>query len=68
MGVIHPLAPLKLRWDSFVGIVLMLCLILTPYQICFERRNHGPFTPVECLNLSMDMVFLRVASTSLQHG
>ncbi|KAH8054416.1 voltage-gated potassium channel [Aureococcus anophagefferens] len=70
VGVIHPLAPLKLRWDSCTGfaLVLMLCLIITPYQLCFERSNSGPFSPIESLNLAMDMCFLADFLITFQTG
>ncbi|KAH8071618.1 voltage-gated potassium channel [Aureococcus anophagefferens] len=46
----------------------MLCLIITPYQLCFERSNSGPFSPIESLNLAMDMCFLADFLITFQTG
>ena len=38
-GVIHPLGPWKMRFDGFVAVALMICLIVTP------RAGRADATP-----------------------
>lgn len=58
VGVINPMGTFRLTWDMGTSYLLMICLILTPYQLCFMRTQLGPFESVELVNLIIDLVFL----------
>ena len=58
VGVINPMGNFRLTWDMMTSYLLCLCLFLTPYQLCFVRRELGPFESIECINLTIDLVFL----------
>ncbi|KAJ1457946.1 hypothetical protein M885DRAFT_562425 [Pelagophyceae sp. CCMP2097] len=58
LRVVDPLSPPKLWWDSFVGAVLVACVVITPFQLCFIRANLGLFSPLEVVNLFLDCILL----------
>mmetsp|Transcript_33078 Transcript_33078/g.116093 ORF Transcript_33078/g.116093 Transcript_33078/m.116093 type:complete len:728 (+) Transcript_33078:112-2295(+) len=58
LGVVDPLSPPKLWWDSFVGVVLVACVVITPFQLCFIRADLGLFSPLEVINLFLDCILL----------
>ena len=62
LPVFDPLDKLRLQWDLFVMIVLLVCIVVTPFQICFLRREPAPWGALSCFNLTMDVIFLVDAS------
>lgn len=58
VGVVNPMGNFRLTWDMMTSYLLMVCLFLTPFQLCFIRRELGPFELIEILNLAIDLIFL----------
>ena len=58
VGVIDPLGWFRLHWDIMVCGVLLLCLLVTPFQLCFIRHDIGCWEPLEVINLAFDVIFL----------
>ena len=58
--MMHPLGSFHVQWDGGMVLVILLCVVMTPFQIAFpHRRCVNPWTdPMELFNLVLDLILL----------
>ena len=58
--MMHPLGTFHVRWDSAMVVVILLCVVMTPFQMAFPARGCvNPWSdPMELFNLALDLVLL----------
>ena len=58
--MMHPLGTFHVRWDSAMVVVILLCVVMTPFQMAFPARGCvNPWSdPMELFNLTLDLVLL----------
>ncbi|CAM9557361.1 unnamed protein product, partial [Phaeothamnion confervicola] len=58
--IFHPMEPFKIKWDLFVGSLILLSCISVPFTISFDVRESVGLTAVEsCVDLLffVDIIF-----------
>jgi CRP-like cAMP-binding protein len=56
--IIHPMLPMKMAWDLFVGILILYSVITIPVNLCFVNYSTKPSSGVdEFFTWGIDFVF-----------
>ena len=56
--VFDPTAWWRLRWDVFVCGVLLVCVVVTPFEMAFLRHEPDPWGAFSVLLFALDVAFL----------
>lgn len=58
--MMHPMGTFKAGWDVGMIFVILMCVVMTPFQMAFPRRRcENPWTSsMELFNLGLDAILL----------